>query len=336
MTAWPVGTGRHRGAGVPVLRPLFPFLATPIAVIAATSLAGAQVMASEKGSVSQTIDGTTITVEYYRPVARGRTPFPDVVHWGRVWTPGANWATTLEVDRPIRLNGNAVPKGRYSVWMIPEPDEWTIILDRDARRFHTQPPSSTDEALRFTVRPATGAHMETLTFYFPVVTRDGATLDVHWATTVIPMRITVEPSRPAELSERERASYTGQYRLTPTGSGGNVSETVIDVSDANGRLRARASPALWDYDPTFDLVPVGNDGEFRSSFYRGGKLFGMEAEGLFAFHGDSAGHATTLELTQYNRVIARGARRWAAGLDSRARRLHGEVMPNSPPSHESP
>ena len=114
-------------------------------------------MASEKGSVSQTIDGTTITVEYYRPVARGRTPFPDVVHWGRMWTPGANWATTFDVDKPIHLNGNAVPKGKYSVWMIPAPDEWTVILNRDSKRFHTQPPSSSDEELRFTVKPSAGA-----------------------------------------------------------------------------------------------------------------------------------------------------------------------------------
>ena len=84
--------------------------------------AGAQ-MASEKGSVTQTVDATTITIEYSRPVARGRNPFPDVVRWGRMWTPGANWATTFEVDKNVHLNGVDVPKGKYSVWMIPGADE---------------------------------------------------------------------------------------------------------------------------------------------------------------------------------------------------------------------
>ena len=265
-------------------------------------------MPSEKGSVSQTIDGTTITIEYYRPVARGRTPFPDVVHWGRVWTPGANWATTLDVDKPIHLNGNAVPKGKYAVWMIPATDEWTVVLSRDAKRFHTQPPGSSDEELRLTVKPATGAHMETLAFYFPVVTRDGATLDMHWGTTIIPLRITVGPSRLPDISASERASYAGHYRLTPAGSDGNVQEMTIDITDDGGQLHGRATPALWGYDPAFDLVPFGHDGDFRLSFYRGGKLFGMEMDGQFAFKGDSAGHATTLELTQFSRVLARGAR----------------------------
>jgi len=276
--------------------------------VAVSSRAGAQPMPSEKGAVSQTIDGTTITIEYSRPVARGRTPFPDVVHWGRMWTPGANWATTLDTDQPIRVNGNPLAKGKYSVWMIPGSDEWTVILNRDARRFHTQPPASSDEALRLAVKPATGTHMETLTFYFPVVTRDGATLDMHWGTTVVPLRITVSPSRPQEIPAAERTMYVGRYRLTPNVPDGNLPETTLEVTEARGQLHARATPALWDYDATFDLVPIGHDGEFKLSFYRSGKLFGMEAEGQLAFHGDSAGHATTINLTQFNRLLARGPR----------------------------
>jgi hypothetical protein len=150
--------------------------------------------------------------------------------------------------------------------------------------------------------------METLTFYFPVVTRDGATLDLHWGTTVVPLRITVDPSRPPDLSARERATYVGRYHLSPNGTDGGVPETTLEVTESGGQLHARATPALWGYDAAFDLVPFGHDGEFRLSFYRGGKLFGMEAEGQFAFRGDSAGHATSVELTQFNRVLARGPR----------------------------
>ena len=286
----------------------FPGLLGLAVLLATPHHTGAQSMASEKGTVTQTVDGTTITVEYYRPVARNRTPFPDVVHWGRMWTPGANWATTLEIDQPIRLNGNPVPKGKYSVWMIPQQDEWTVILNRDARRFHTQPPASSDEELRLTVKPTTGAHMEALTFYFPVVTRDGATLDMHWAATVIPLRITVSPSRPPDVSARERATYLGRYHLTPNGTDGSVPETTLEVTDADGQLHGRATPALWGYDATFDLVPIGHDREFRLSFYRSGKLFGMETEGQLEFSDDSSGHATTIQLWQFNRLLAKGSR----------------------------
>ena len=279
-----------------------------VALISVAPSLRAQGMPSEKGLVAQTIDGTTITIEYYRPVARGRVPFPDVVHWGRVWTPGANWATTFDVDKPVRLNGNAIQKGKYSVWMIPGPDEWTVVLNRNSKRFHTQPPAASDEELRLTVKPGTGGHMETLTFYFPVVTRDGATLDMHWGTTVIPLRITVEPSRPSDMAASERARYAGHYRLTPTGADSTVQAMTVDVADSAGQLHVRTMPALWGYDPTLDLVPFGHDGEFRLSFYRAGKLFGMEADGQFAFKGDSAGHATGFDFTALSRVIGRAAR----------------------------
>ena len=271
------------------------------------SIASAQILASEKGSVSQTVDGTTITVEYSRPVARGRTPFPDVVRYGRPWTPGANWATTLEVDKPVHINGNSVPKGKYSVWMIPGADEWTVTLSRDARRFHTSAPSERDEQVRFTVKPTAGSHMETLAFFFPIVTRDGATLDMHWATTIVPMRITVEPSRAPTSSDEERARYSGVDRVAPAGDEGHVRELTLVVTDSAGQLRARATPALWGYDPSFDLVPVGRDRQFRLGFYRDGKPFGMEAEGVIRFT-ESGGRATGFDFTALNRVIARGVR----------------------------
>ena len=168
------------------------------------------------------------------------------MRYGRLWTPGANWATTFEVDRNVHLNGVDVPKGKYSVWMIPGAEEWTVTLNREARRFHTQPPSSSDEQVRFTVKPATGPHMETLAFYFPVVTRDGATLDMHWGTTVVPMRITVEPSRPPTIADRERASYVGRYRLTPATAEGNVPEMTLAVRIPPGSCTRWRRPRYGD------------------------------------------------------------------------------------------
>ena len=64
----------------------------------------AQIRASERGRVSQVVDGTTIIVDYARPRLRGRpTIFGADVSWGEVWTPGANMATTLETDHDIVL-----------------------------------------------------------------------------------------------------------------------------------------------------------------------------------------------------------------------------------------
>ena len=64
--------------------------------LALPARAPAQVRASEAASVSQTVDGTKITIEYSRPRGRARDSlFGKVVPWGEVWTAGANLATTL-------------------------------------------------------------------------------------------------------------------------------------------------------------------------------------------------------------------------------------------------
>jgi hypothetical protein len=88
--------------------------------LAAPAPAVAQPRGSERATVTQMVNGTTISIDFGRPVARGRENlFGGVIHWDEVWTPGANWATTLEVDRPVTLNGHRVRPGRDSVWLEP-------------------------------------------------------------------------------------------------------------------------------------------------------------------------------------------------------------------------
>ena len=115
--------------------------------------ARAQALASPFATVSQKVDSTTITVEYYRPSARGRQIFGGIVRWGQQWTPGANWATTLEVNRPVKLEGHVLPAGKYSLWFtpVPRPQQWTVVLSRTARRFHVVRPSASDDQLRLTI-----------------------------------------------------------------------------------------------------------------------------------------------------------------------------------------
>jgi hypothetical protein len=61
----------------------------------------AQMRASERGAVSQTIDGTVITIDYSRPQVRGRDSlFGGVEKWGAVWTP-RQLRDDAEVNRPI-------------------------------------------------------------------------------------------------------------------------------------------------------------------------------------------------------------------------------------------
>ncbi|MGH7482915.1 MAG: DUF2911 domain-containing protein [Longimicrobiales bacterium] len=85
---------------------------------------------SGRGEDVGEIGGATIAVDYGRPAKRGRVIFGGLVPWGEVWRTGANEATHLTTDRDLVLGGTPVPAGRYTLFTIPEPDGWTLIVNR--------------------------------------------------------------------------------------------------------------------------------------------------------------------------------------------------------------
>ncbi len=146
--------------------------------------------ASQGATLGQDVGSLHIALAYDRPVAHGRTLFGGLVPWGRVWMPGANWATTVSFSRDVRVQGQPLSAGKYSLWTIPGESAWTVIFSRRAHAFHTTYPAGQD-ALRVLAHPAAGSHMETLAFYFPVVGPDSAILDLHWGETIVPLTIRV-------------------------------------------------------------------------------------------------------------------------------------------------
>ena len=151
-----------------------------------------RVIKSQRGTVTQRIANTDISIDYGRPVARGREIYGSLVPYGRIWHPGANDATSMTISRDIEVNGKPLPKGAYSLWTIPGTETWTFIFSTVADTFHTSYPGAHRDALRLEVKPETGAHMETLTYYFPVVDGKDATLRFHWGAVIVPLGIKVQ------------------------------------------------------------------------------------------------------------------------------------------------
>ncbi len=275
----------------------------------ACSLCTAQVLASEHGRVSQTVDGTTITVEYYRPVARGRELWGGVVKWGDIWTPGANWATTIEVDRDVRLENTRLPKGKYSVWLQPQKDgDWTIMFSRRTRVLHLWPPPVDDEELRFKVKPEQRPHVEVLTWQFPAVQRDGAALRMNWGTTAITVHIWIEPSQPTMLTAEQRSQYVGGWVVTTNAVDARAaSVTRVEIVEANGVLRLKGALMERDFDSEIELNAIGGD-QFHPKYYRTGKPIGIVPTVTLIFQVED-GRAISFEVRALEQgTIARAVR----------------------------
>jgi hypothetical protein len=154
---------------------------------------------SQRGTVTQMVAFTEISVSYGRPVARGRELFGALVPWDKIWHPGADSATRIRFSHDVLIEGKPLPAGQYSLWLIPrERAPWTVILSRAAHVFHIPYPGAQFDVMRLDVTPEQVSIMESFAIYFPMVLRDEAIMRLHWGTTAVPIRIKA-PFRPRSL-----------------------------------------------------------------------------------------------------------------------------------------
>jgi hypothetical protein len=272
-----------------------------------------QIRASERARVAQTVDGTTITVEYARPRVRGRSPiFGGQVHWGEVWTPGANMATTLETDRDVAIDGRAVRKGKYSVWLVvAQEGPWTLVLDSVASLYHTSPPGERAGQIRLPVAAAAGPPTEVLTWSFPEVTATGTVLTMQWADRSVRLPIAITPRHPITIGRDAAEPYLGTWAIRRVRGDGAVDMQRppgrFEVVHHDGSLMADWSPAPWPGAERVYLIRIAPDW-FMMGTMENGALYDVVSEWVFEFGRGSDG-AQTLEIRgEGDRALARGAR----------------------------
>lgn len=137
-----------------------------------------RVWASPNAAVTQTIGLTEIHITYGRPSVRGRVIFGDLVPYGEVWRTGANEATAVVFSDDVKIAGEPVPAGIYSLYTIPGVDTWTVILNHKLS-WGTQYDRGED-FLRVEVKPEESLHMEQMMIYFENITDHTGDLIIHW------------------------------------------------------------------------------------------------------------------------------------------------------------
>jgi len=92
---------------------------------------------SPPDSLRASVGGAALSVRYSRPSTRGRVIFGNVVPWNHVWRTGANQATVLETSGDLTVAGTTVPAGKYSLWTIPSPGGWKLIVNKNTGQWGT-------------------------------------------------------------------------------------------------------------------------------------------------------------------------------------------------------
>jgi hypothetical protein len=98
---------------------------------------GALGTVSPSGMAQANVQGASLRVDYDRPFKRGREIFGGIVPWNRVWRTGAGPATLFTIDRTLTFGDAVVPAGSYTLWTLPSPDGWTLIINRQTGQWGT-------------------------------------------------------------------------------------------------------------------------------------------------------------------------------------------------------
>ncbi len=144
---------------------------------------------SPRGSITQWVGNTYVTIGYERPAARGREIFGNIVPYGELWRTGAGYCTQISVDQPVKIGNERVDTGRYSLFTIPGADEWVVILNADTTLYGTYGYNAERDVIRFLAKPEkTSRYYESLTVDIDVVPND-AVVYLSWANTQISFTI---------------------------------------------------------------------------------------------------------------------------------------------------
>ncbi|RPJ87563.1 MAG: DUF2911 domain-containing protein [Acidobacteria bacterium] len=165
-----------------------------LVVMAATlSLASAQQQRlSPPAETSVTIDGKVISIKYSAPSMRGRKIFGELVPNGKVWRAGANAATALHTDADLDIGGVAVPKGDYTLYVWPEQDQLTLIVNKQTGQWGTNYDQAQDLGRAKMTMSKSPTPVETFKITLSEKGAKAAELQLAWENTIATVPITVK------------------------------------------------------------------------------------------------------------------------------------------------
>ena len=136
------------------------------------------------------VDGANITITYGQPYLKGRTVGKEVAPFGEEWRTGADEATTLTTDKPLKFGSLAVPAGTYTLYTLPGEKQWQLIVCKKTGQWGIPYPAGQDLGRAPMTVGKAKAPAEQLTIALDD-TAAGGTLRVEWGTTSASVPFTV-------------------------------------------------------------------------------------------------------------------------------------------------
>lgn len=164
---------------------------------------------NQHATVIQHLGLVTVTIDYHSPdvhAPNGSDRRGNI--WGKLvpygttdeafgtctecpWRAGANENTTFEVSHDVKIEGQPLPAGKYALFMIAGPEEWTLVFSKNNHSWGAFFYDPKDDQLRVKVKPQKSDYHEWLTYEFTDRDLDHATVALKWEDLQIPWNIDV-------------------------------------------------------------------------------------------------------------------------------------------------
>ncbi|MBX2914455.1 MAG: DUF2911 domain-containing protein [Cyclobacteriaceae bacterium] len=232
--------------------------------------------ASPDAEFKQQIGFGEVEIKYSRPSARGRVIFGGLVPFGELWRTGAHDATTIRFSEAVKLNDNDIPAGTYSLFTIPNQNEWTIVINKAAEMHGTSDYTQEQDLLRFAAKPEKSArYYETFTIEVNDLSKDEAGLFLLWENTQVKLTIkmNVDEKVMAEIDDRinvkkeDRPSLFYQSSSYYFNNNKDLKQAYAWVQIANSKaqdaaylqLQAKIEAAMNDYATALKTLKASTD-----------------------------------------------------------------------------
>jgi Protein of unknown function (DUF2911) len=170
---------------------------------------------SQHAEVVQRIGITDITINYARPLVRGRTIFGSLAPYGKVWRAGANENTTIAFSDPVTIDGQALAKGTYGLHMIPGESSWVVIFSKNSTAWGSFTYDQAEDALRVTVKPQTIPDQDVLSYAIDDPTLTSAVVTMRWEKVAVSFKVGADTPEIVAASLRNQLRGRAQFEWEP-------------------------------------------------------------------------------------------------------------------------
>lgn len=206
---------------------------------------------SPASTLIQKVGLTDVKVEYSRPSMRGRTVFGDLVPYDKMWRTGANGYTLITFGDDVKIAGQDVKAGTYSIFTKPGATSWEVFFYTDTQGGGT--PSNWDESKVVAKTTAQvfpmpeGMPVETFTITIDDLTSNGAKLGILWeyAYVAVPFEVMTDASVEKDIAKVLAGPSADDYYAAAV----YYSSEGKDIAKANEWMQKAMSmtekPAYW-------------------------------------------------------------------------------------------